>query len=452
MSTDDTNGANLAAEDTTTAKPPLGPVDGREPWSTGAKIGWSIATLTIGMAFVFAMGNHAFGPPKTLNDFVQEWTSARNHLIGDPIYAPLDESIEKHLQKRVRTDLIKVNAHPPASVLLALPVAKFRYDQALRLWNAVSFLALGLSLALMFSRLALNWNPWFLLPVFTLLISSNPMAQQVLQGQLNLLLLLLVTAFWVAARRQQWWIAGVLVGLAGAIKLFPLYLGLYFLMRRRIAGVLGVGVGFFGLNAVAWAVLGGESFHDFFTVVAPSVAAEFQSYWPNASINGFFRKSLDGSVGHTIPLIEAPTVAVVLTMIGMLAVTWLAGRRAYLATSDAEQDIAISMCVAAMLLVSPITWDHYFVILVPFIAVIWKHADSSSRVALFVLILLLFTVRPTWIWDVAPGGRELALRPGDVPAVGETWHVLTVLSYQFYCLVALLLIANRTAAQQRQPE
>ncbi|MCA9176231.1 MAG: DUF2029 domain-containing protein [Planctomycetales bacterium] len=404
-------------------------------------------SLTIGLLFALSIGRHAFGPPKGLNDFVQEWTSARNHLVGEPIYAPLADSLKRHFRREVQLTTIQVNAHPPSCVLLTLPLARFSFTRALQIWNGLSLAMLIVAVALLFSRAGLGWSPWYLLPVFALTVTSNPLAQQMLQGQLNLLLLLLLTGFWLTARSGRWAWAGVLVGVAGAIKLFPLYLGLYFLAQRRWLGVLGVGAGFAITTLVTMSVFGVDVYVEYFREVAPAVAGEFQSYWPNASISGFFRKLLDGSVGHTLPLADLPGLASLLTLATVLAMTIAVGLRCYRAQDDRQRDSAMAACVVAMLLASPITWDHYFLLLLPFLALLWQQACGAParQAALLLLIVLMFTVRPTWIWDaVIPGDGELALRAGDVPSVGATWHVLTVLSYEFYSLVALWWLAMRS--------
>ena len=422
----------------------------RPPWPRAAIAVWALLAVLIGAPFSFAIWNHAFGPPKTINDFVQEWTSARNYFAGEPIYLPLEESMERHFGREMQLGVIQYNAHPPASVLISLPFCKFPYAQALHVWNAVSLLALAAAVGLTVGNL--KTSPWLLLPIFTLLITSNPLAQQVLQGQLNLVLLLLLTGFWVAARQQHWFWAGILVGIAGAIKLFPLYLGLYFLGRRQWKAVVGVGLGFAALNGAAWACFGESSFRTFFLEIAPAVAQEFQSYWPNASLSGFFKKNLDGSVGHVQPWADLPMIANLLTMVSALLITVASGWQCWKANSAPAQDRAIAACALAMLLVSPITWDHYFVLLTPFLIVLWMQADRAwERAVLLALFVLLFFVRPTWIWHAwIPGDGELAFGPGQTASVGAPWHALTILSYQFYGLLTLWLLAF--AGARKQPD
>ena len=55
-------------------------------------------------------------------DFFQDWASARNYLLGEPIYTPHEVTLRK---MGVRVDpnnpfFVPVNAHPPTSVLIAV--------------------------------------------------------------------------------------------------------------------------------------------------------------------------------------------------------------------------------------------------------------------------------------------------------------------------------------------
>src|SRR3954467_1798670 len=57
-------------------------------------------------------------------DFSQEWASARNFFHGMPVYANLRQSLAWHTGRRPRIFAnLKWNGHPPASVLLGLPLA-----------------------------------------------------------------------------------------------------------------------------------------------------------------------------------------------------------------------------------------------------------------------------------------------------------------------------------------
>lgn len=416
--------------------------------SWGLRVGAALICLMFGAATV----QRLLAPPETLNDFMQEWTSARNHWDGLPVYLPLSESVPRHMRVRPERLLLEYNAHPPAAVLVSLPCGLFSYEQGLRCWNVLSLVALAAALLLLLGPWGVNWGATGWLVVGALVLSSNSFAQQMLQGQLNTLLLLLLAGAWVADRRGNSLLAGSLIGAAAAIKLVPAVLGLPFLARRDGRGVLGCALGAAVVNGAAAAVLGVDAFRDFFLEVVPHVGGRYQDYWSNVSFNGFWRKLLDGAGGHETPLAHLPQVAGVLTLLCSLGLIVWVGWRSRRGDSVDQRDRAFAASLVMMLLVSPIAWDHYFLMLLPTFCVLWEQAgranERTPRVALVVLAVLLLFVRPTWIWDATiAGDGELAFVRGGVPSVAAPWQVLTVLAYQFYGLLALQWLAMRRSAE-----
>ena len=92
-------------------------------------------------------------------------------------------------------------------------------------------------------------------------------------------------------------------------------------------------------------------------------------------------------------------------------------------------------------LVSPIAWDHYFLLLLLPLAFLWRYLPATGlRVLVTCFAIILLTVNPKWVWDATiPGDGELAVGRGVVASVATPLHAVTALSYQFYTLLALFL-------------
>jgi hypothetical protein len=89
-----------------------------------------------------------------------------------------------------------------------------------------------------------------------------------------------------------------------------------------------------------------------------------------------------------------------------------------------------------MLLVSPITWDHYFLLLLLPLAVLWPQLPPKRgwRCA-WGAILVLLCLNPKLVWDRTIAG------PGELlGGVAQPIHAATVLSYQCYTLLALFAL------------
>jgi hypothetical protein len=425
---------------------PLGAIPSARRWL------WAVLTvitcITQGPTFVDSLRP----APKEGVDFFQEWASARNLRQGLPIYTDLEQTADLYLgYKRGPGEemLFMKNAHPPTSVLLALPFALLDYPNATLSWNLISLAALAVSMWLIGRGLGLKPEPWLILPAIALLLICNPLRQQVNQGQLNLVLLLLFTMIWIAesSGRQRW--AGVLLGTATAIKLFPGFLFLYFLLRRRWTTVV-VGVGAFAAaTTLTIVILGVETYETYLSQVLPQVSV-YRNLWINASLAGFWTKWFDAGATSPMPPPGLPrylpplVVNTVLARAGLvvsaLAVLILWGRAVLRARSPQETDMAFGLTLTAMLLLSPITWEHYFLFLALPLTQLWiaLSVTRGPRI-LLLLILVCIWINPLSFWT--------ALIPG--PGAGGTpFRSLTAVSFQCFALIGVFVLGLKALALQ----
>ncbi len=377
-------------------------------------------------------------PPR---DFFQEWASAKNALAGRPVYAPHSETIPLYLSRPVRTGrgFVEANAHPPASVVLALPFAALDYSTAHFLWNVCCLAALAITIGIIARTLGITFEPR-LWPVLVLLLLSGPIWQHLFDGQLSLLLLALVTGTWAADRTGRCGWAGTLLGLATAIKLIPALLFLYLVLQRRWRTVR-FGVASFAVSClIALVVLGPDAFRGYLQEGSPQVA-RWRSSCINDSLTGLWHKLLDfGEKGtRIVPVVHAPAAARCLDwasygiVLGVLALTIRNAR------SARQRDLAFSLTLIACLLVSLVTWHHSFVLLLLPLALVW-HDPPRSRWERWVLLALLGIL---WLpnWRLCAFSERLlgydATRP-VIPALSAT-----VFSLRLYGLLGLFGVVLR---------
>lgn len=381
-------------------------------------------------------------------DFFQDWASARNHLIGLPIYSPHRLAVREHLghgledtrdQLRTVARVITYNPHPPASVLIALPFAKFSYPNAVLLWNLFSLAALAASLWMIRRELVISVSVPLVCGGVTALLLCGPLWMQVILAQFNLIILLLLTATWVMDRKGHQHVAGFFLGVATAIKLYPGFAILYFLVRRRARVVRWAAITFALVVAASTAVLGSGTFTTYLAEVLPEMRL-FRAAWNNASLPGFWRKLFDPPTGvpnflSVHPLLHSPwaaTTGAVLSCAALIAVTLAVTRSAQ---SREQHDEAYAITLVAMLLVSPVTWDHYLLVLLLPLAVYGKRLPELPRAtgAGFLICAVLIWVNPRLLYKAfIPGGIT-----GGMPSA---LHTLGVLSLQCYALLGLFCL------------
>jgi hypothetical protein len=379
------------------------------------------------------------GPEYKILDFSQEWCSVQNYLHGEPVYGDRETALQRFLgyyrdPNSNDTFFLSVNAHPPTSVLVALPFCWLSYPEAFEVWNVFSLLCLGASLWIVIRQLGLHVTGWGLLAGWALLLFCSPLNQQFGQGNWNLLLMLLLTGAWALERSDKPGWAGVLLGLATAIKLFPAFLLLYYAARGRWRVVITGTAAFLAATLLTASVLGMDAYIMYYRDVMPKMA-DFRGWWINASFAGLFNKLFDGSSGHTTPLVYSPMLAKAvagLCISIVCGILWVAARRT---RTSREQDLTFGLAVVTLLLIAPLTWDHYFLLLLAPLAVLWKDLRRLGNWQwLFFIALVLF-------WLPYKQVLDLFMKPGEVAGqVATPFQVLTIVSYPFYGLLALYAV------------
>ena len=86
-----------------------------------------------------------------------------------------------------------------------------------------------------------------------------------------------------------------------------------------------------------------------------------------------------------------------------------------------------------MLLISPITWNHYFVLLLAPLAIFWLNLPASIWArALFLIVVAALWTMPDFVWTL------FDLRGTTARPISS----LTVISYQMYALLGLFALGR----------
>ncbi len=383
--------------------------------------------------------------PEASPDFYQDWASARNFRIGMPVYSRHDLTMPIHLgreQQDWEKD-IQYNAHPPTSVLLAMPFSYLKLPEAVLAWNLLTIAALLGALGIVAANLP-ELRTLFL-PVALFLPFCLPIYGNFQQGQWTLVLVLLTTAAWALERSDRPILAGVLIGAAASMKLFPAYLLVYLAARRRWRGVLAAGLTMALLAAVTVGVLGISTYRDYWTIVLPSLE-RFRSYAFNHSFAGFWHKLFDPSSerGWVAAVWPSPAVARWGTIASDAVLTAVVAMFAFRARSRDETDLAFAIAATAMLLVSPITWDYSLPMLIVPIAVAARSAMTAPWLGAALLpILIVFGLPQSTLLAWALAHRT--------PGPATPGFILGMPSLVFYAMAAMLVALVVRAAGVVKP-
>jgi hypothetical protein len=380
-------------------------------------------------------------------DFFQDWASARNLLEGLPIYTRHEVSARRYMGIEVDpTDpfFVPVNAHPPTSVLLPLPLAWLDYPDAFLAWDLLSLAALGVSLWLVGRELGVRFSAWSVFPAVTLLLICFPFRLHVEQGQLSIVLLVLIVGAWVAYRRGWPVWAGALLAAATAIKLFPGFLFLYFLLRRQWRVLIGGAVSFLLLAALTAALLGPDIYTTYLRDVLPQVG-DYRSGWGNVSLPGIWFKLFDPLTERmqVEPLWRGPVLARVGALASCALLVAILARVTLRVRSRADDDRAFGLAVTAMLLVSPLTWEHYLPLLLIPLAVAWVNLPPAGVTWKHLLFVALVVA----LWASTDQLTDPFLPGSYLKNVAMPLHTVTLLSLKCYMLLGLFAFGALTRGE-----
>lgn len=331
------------------------------------------------------------------SDLTQEYLMARALLGGA---SPYDPQID--LARRFAPELARLAAstpaltlshptpHPPAAGLVVAPLGLLGFQEARAVWLGLQLLCL----ALIARWLAGRSRFWPL--VLAALIAWPPAMVDLNYGQLTTFVATLAFGAWVSNRRGDARLAGICIGLAAAVKLYPAALLAYWVIRREWRAVAyGCGTAL-GLTLAAVALIGRDATVSYLSTGLPAVNI-YLGAEGNASLVGAVTRTFAGN-GAIAPLIDAPAlVAPVSAVLGVVLVA-LTGRAIARAPTP-EQGYVLAIC--CVLLVTPVVWLHYFLLLVWPIRVIvlrlvrrgWPPHPTNAAL----LAVLLVSVEPL-IW------------------------------------------------------
>lgn len=393
-------------------------------------------------AFRLAFQPNSFPPGKGffLPDFFQEWASARNYLEGLPIYTPHEITVARYFGWRIDANspyFMKENAHPPSAALLGLPFAFLDFRDALVAWNLLSLLFLAISAMFILQAGIPRGRSWHALAGCSLFLCGSPLEQQMVQGQLTLLLLLLIALAWWADRNGYLPLAGISLGAAGAIKLLPGFILLYFIYFGKWRAVSWAAVAFCFLSVMAGILFGFDAYHDYFLEVLPRTSSAWRTSWHNLSLPGIWFKLFEQGEFFppiaTRPLIEAPILAwggAALSLCLLAGLAWLLTR---CVKSPCDNEWAYCLMTIMMLLISPIEWSHYLLLLTLPILLLWSRLCKPAQATLVCLLAILW-LSPAILMPDLLNLIHCSFNAGP-------WQSLVVLSLPCYAQLGILGLA-----------
>jgi hypothetical protein len=285
-------------------------------------------------------------------DFSAYWSAGMRLLAGDPIYSAAQLAGPYAPQQQY------LYLYPPPLAGFASRWAAFGpadYRLAAWGWTALGFailvvtvLAIARSEGLMDRvRRATGLGRWILVAAA---IGFPPVVGELVLGNVHLYLLGLLAVAWIGISRgtaRDERIAGIAIGIAAVMKVFPGIILLWFLLTRRWQGAAFVVVGVIATVLLSLPFTGTQPWLDYPTVLA------------NLSAPADTRDTLAPTV-WLAEWIGFTAARLAITAVGLALIAWSALR--------GTTRMSFTVAVLVSILVAPALYHHYLAILVlPFL-------------------------------------------------------------------------------------
>lgn len=311
--------------------------------------------------------------------------------------------------------------YPPIAAVLAVPLTLVGETSANLLWTAATVALLAWATRVCFAAFLARHRraaAWLLLT--GAMLALTPVEDHLRFGQVGIPLMALCLADCTATRPR--WPRGALVGLAAAVKLVPaIFVPYLWLSGRRRAAITATAT-FAALSLAGFVVAPSDSWRFWTDKLFEPTSPDF---YTNQSLQGVLRRAI------------APWPSVWIPVAVSVALFGLARAAAAARAGDELRGLAITGLVGV--LVSPVSWIHHLVWVVPALAVILGDGIDRRRVAAAFTVSALFTGRLVYL-----GAEEMYSHGFLAVMLRESYGLLCV--GLFVYLTGAIPLARRALA------
>lgn len=273
-------------------------------------------------------------------------------------------------------------------------------------------------------------------------IWTEPLRSTFDYGQINVLMALMVLAAVCSTRN---WVSGLLIGVAAGVKLTPAVFILYLIGVRRWAAAIFTVLAFGATIALSIAVVGQQARYYFTDLLGDAGRV--------GPIGTSFNQSWRGGISRILGYDAGLSAPVLIALAGTAVLAWLAWRS--LADAPGEPDRLGLLLVVALfgLLLSPISWTHHWVWLLPLLIWLWQgpYRYLGEARAVGIGWLALIVVGVPWLLSFAqPSIWEIG-RPWHLAWAGLVYIVATIATLAWMASLRLRNPGAKRSCRYRAP-
>lgn len=282
--------------------------------------------------------------------------------------------------------------YPPISAIIFIPFGFLSMTYTKWIWSILSIFELFVVVKIGFHEVSKSYKKLqipFLFFFTGLFLWINPMYSDLIYGQIDLLIMTLILidlVYFVDHKRPKWLKEGLLTGLAAALKLVPLIFILYFLLVSDYKKLKNSIISFSVFTLAGFLIMPNDSKIYWFHYLEYTGGHDNAWYYLNQSADGILRRIL---ASYWFEL-WVPLVALIF-IFGI--------RKAYVANKNNNEFLAVILIGLTGIIISPISWVHELVWIIPAIGYILNTGKTKQQVGAAVTYFIFTLFNLPYIGD-----------------------------------------------------
>jgi hypothetical protein len=288
-------------------------------------------------------------------DALIDWKAARLAFQGKSPYTP----------EGLRYIGATIMGHPPTTSFWFLPLAEMEKATAAELVSLAVWFGLVIHVFLCARELKYPAPVPLTVLVCGAVLSTTWMVHHFHVIQLSEHIAFAYVVSWYYLRRGREIPAGIALGAAASLKLFPGLLFVMLLMGRRWKAFIAATATFLAILGVMLKFFGVQGWILFFEQSKPT-ADDWIGYVRNGSIHGIIsRIGMPICTGDSIPSRTTTLVALAVSVVILAAAIWLCWKPLKKSTTDWKSiDLPFALFTLLSVFLNAWAWEHYYVLII----------------------------------------------------------------------------------------
>ncbi len=337
-------------------------------------------------------------------DGLMDWKAARLALQHRSPYTP----------QGLRDVGLPSFGHPPTTSFWFLPVAEFSKATAAAALNLSFWLALVVHVFLVLRELKYPAPVAGTALVCAAALSTKWLLYHWEAIQLSEHIAFTIVLAWYFLRRGQQTRAGIALGAAASLKLFPGLLIVFLLLARKWKAFIAASTTFLAITVVMLRLFSWDAWLLFFKQQGP-IADFWVGFTRNASVHGIATRLVTPlCTGKSLPTPLSTAGAIVASVLLLAMAIWLCRRPLKRAESEYRAiDLPFALFTLLSVFLNVWAWEHYYVLLIHPMLVLarefWDYFrvrlrcwsdEQCSHWALVRALLIVSTSLASWLFVV----------------------------------------------------